>query len=693
MRRTLLVFLTAAAFAAAADLRVVAGDQLQKELSEYLLGEARKHWNARREKISALRTQEQVAERRQYVQNWLTQALGPFPEKTPLNARITGSFSRDGYRVEHLVFESMPNFYVTANVYVPLNAKPPFPAVVGTAGHSVTGKAIATYQYAWIGMVKRGFLVLAFDPPGQGERSEYFDRETGKSFVPLGTRQHDMAGTQCLLTGTTFARYEIWDAIRAVDYLLTRSDVDPKRIAVAGNSGGGTQSAYLGVVEPRLAVGVISCYMTRWEELWQGPGPQDAEQDFPGFIAAGLDFGDFMIGMAPKPVTMLTGIRDYFPIHGARETYAEVKRVFGILGAEDRAGYFEYDDEHGWHKPRREATYRWLEKWLQGREVDGAEPEIAPEPEENLNATKTGQVATSLGGETVHSINRSLAEKQFASRKALRLSPAQLRQSVSKAIHLRPRSGVPSVTEVSSQQEADGSRVLKLLIQTEPNLRVPGVLTLPAGGRKFAAAIVIDQGGKAEAADRVAELVKGGTAVLAIDPRGWGEIAPAKGASGYSPDWQLAQRALLLGRPLIGMQVFDVLRAFDYLRTRKEIEASKISIIGAGNGGVVALYAAALEPRIASADLHDAVASYMAVVRSRTHRDMIGIVVPGVLSEFDLPDLAKAIAPRPLRIHSPRDPLGNALDESVASAEYGPATAYYESRGRKQQFQLQVAGR
>ena len=239
--------------------------------------------------------------------------------------------------------------------------------------------------------------------------------------------------TQVLLTGATFARYEAWDGIRAFDYLLTRSDVDPKRIAVAGNSGGGTQSAYLAVVEPRLAASVISCYMTSWAKLWTKPGPQDAEQDFPGFLSAGLDFADFMIAFGPKPITMLTGIRELFPIEGARNTYTEVKRVFEVLDAPGQAGYFEYDDEHGWHKPRREATYRWLTKFLQGKDDDSAEPPIKPEPEKNLNATTTGQVSTSLGGETVQSLNRRVAEKLFAKRAAARLSdPEKLRAVIAR---------------------------------------------------------------------------------------------------------------------------------------------------------------------------------------------------------------------------------------------------------------------
>jgi cephalosporin-C deacetylase-like acetyl esterase len=669
LTRCIVVFLAAISIGTAADTSVLPAGELRDELYRYLTSEAEKHWTARRAKIAALSSPAQVQDRQKYIRTWLGNAMGGFPSKTPLNANITGGFERDGYRVEHLVFESQPNFFVTANVYVPTNAHPPFPAVLGVAGHSATGKAIATYQYAWIGMVKRGFLVVAFDPPGQGERSEYFDPALGKSSVGIGVAEHNMAGTQVLLTGGTFARYEAWDGIRAFDYLLTRKDVDPKRIGVAGNSGGGTQSAYLAVVEPRLAAAVISCYMTDWAKLWSKPGPQDAEQNFPGFLSAGLNFGDFMIAFAPKPVTMLTGIRDYFPIDGARDTYAEVKRVFEVLDSPGRAGYFEYDDEHGWHKPRREATYRWLTKFLQGKDDDGIEPPIQPEPESSLNATKTGQVSTSLGGETVRSLNLKIAEKLFAGRSAARISdPVKLRAVVARRLNVPGRTGVPKATVVQSG---------KLVIESEPGIRIPALLHVPTTPGKHPAMLYVNSAGKDADPKTVQDLVAGGRVVLSIDPRGWGESAPEKRSGGYSAIWQLAQRGMLIGKPLAGMQVYDVLRAFDYLTSLPEVDARQVTVKGVGNGGVIALYAGALEPAIAAVESVDAIASYMTIARAAKHSGVIDIVVPGVLKDFDLPDVAGLIAPRPLHISSVQAGSGTALDSAAVRQEYAPAVRRY----------------
>src|SRR5437763_13990595 len=391
LRTALLYFASAVSFGQS-PLNVTSG--LQGMVDRHLTEIARKLLETRSARMAQIRTPAAVRERQEYIRRTLIEEIGGFPEKTPLHARITSTLRGDGYTVEKLVFESQPGFFVTANVFVPAAGPRPYPAVLGTAGHSVDGKAEALYQRVWISLAKRGVRVLAYDPPGQGERLEYLDPATGKSRLPGGgTGEHSMAAAQCLLTGTNIARWFIWDGIRAFDYLETRPDVDPKRIAVAGNSGGGTQSAYLAAFEPRLAAAAPSCYLTSWEKLWSGPGPQDAEQVFANFLKDGLDFPDFLIAFAPKPIQMATAIQDYFPIAGARATYAEAKRIFEILGAGDRMGYFEFDDTHGWSQPRREATYRWFANSLQNVQDDGTELQFEVHTPKELQASETGQVA------------------------------------------------------------------------------------------------------------------------------------------------------------------------------------------------------------------------------------------------------------------------------------------------------------
>jgi cephalosporin-C deacetylase-like acetyl esterase len=676
--RIAVLLLSVPALWAQDSLNVTTG--LRSMVDDYFSAIALKHFKQRDVEIAAIRTQEDVVRRQAYIRQKILASIGGFPEKTPLNVRITGTLERDGYRVEKLVYESLPGFHVTANVYVPTRGRAPYPAVLGVAGHTANGKASATYQRAWIGMVKRGMIVLAFDPPGQGERTQYYDPEIGRSLVGGSTTEHTMAGLQCLLTGSNFARYESWDGIRGVDYLLTRSDVDAKRLAVAGNSGGGTQSAYLAVLEPRLAAAAPSCYLTSWQQLWFKPGPQDAEQNFAGFLSDHLDFGDFLIAFAPRPISMQTAIRDFFPIDGARNTYAEARRIFDVMGAADRVGYFEYDDTHGWSKPRREATYRWFERWLNRRNDEGIEPEFDTEPESLLYASPTGQVATSFRSQTVQSLNRIQAEKLHAERTARSADGPGLRAIVAQRLgFVAPL----AASRISRRGDVgrDGYRIEKLVLETEPGIQVPALVFLPAAGSSPKPAVLyLHSGGKtvdAAPGGDIEALVRTGRIVMAIDPRGWGESAGG-GRSSYT----IAMRAILLGKTLVGLQLTDALSAFNYLASRPGVDPARVSVLGKRNGGILALLAAATEPRIDRVAVERSVVSYLAIARARQHEGLADIIVPGVLLDFDLPDLARAIAPRRLWIVDPRTPTDAAIPLETAAADYRQATVVERPEAR-----------
>jgi cephalosporin-C deacetylase-like acetyl esterase len=664
------------------------GESVGASLSE----RARALWAQRDEAMARLDSPERVRERQRHVSERFAEAIGGLPDRTPLRARVTRTLERDDYQVEMLVYESLPGFHVTANVYVPRGHAPPYPAVLGVAGHSANGKASATYQHAWISLARRGFLVLAFDPPGQGERSLYFDRELGRSRVGIGTPEHTLCGLQCLLTGHHFARYEIWDGIRAVDYLLTRKDVDPARLAVAGNSGGGTQAAYLAVVEPRLAVAVSSCYMTSWRQLWFDPGPQDAEQDLPGFLSAGLDFADFALAFGPRPFQILSATRDFFPIDGARAAYAEVQRHYEQLGHVERAGFFEYDDSHGWSKPRREATYRWLARWLQGRVDEGIEPALVTELESDLYATPTGQVSTSYeSAETVQSLNRKVAEEMFPTRRATRLDREGLRALVRSRLRMTETRDAHAV-RTFGELGRHGYRIERIALDTAPGTTVPCLVFVPEGGpaRKPAVLYVHGQGKGEDAAPGgdIEGLVRSGHVVLAPDPRGMGESRPTTAGGGYDPAWQLLQRALLVDRTLVGMQTEDLLTAYRVLSLRPDVEPGSISVVGKGHGGVLALVLAVLQPRIEKVAIEATVLSYMEIVRARFHEDLTALFVPGVLRDFDLPDLAAALAPRPLWIVDPRTPTNALVSVDRARSEYAPATRAYERAGPPSAFRV-----
>ncbi|HVT91725.1 MAG TPA: acetylxylan esterase [Bryobacteraceae bacterium] len=619
-------------------------------VDNYLSGVARKQWERRDSLIAAIKTPQQVNARQEYIRATLHREVGEFPAKTPLRAQITGTLDRGGYTVEKLVYESMPHFYVTANVYVPKAGRAPHAAVVGVAGHSGDGKAYGQYQSVWISLARRGIIVLAIDPPGQGERSEYLDASGKPALGSSGTGEHMMAGLQCLLTGTNIARYFIWDAMRGVDYLLTRPDVDPSRIGAAGNSGGGTQSTYLAAFDPRIAAAAPSCYITSWQTLWPASGPQDSEQVLANFLRDGLDFPDFLIAFAPKPIQIGTATQDFFPIAGARATYAQAQRIFALLGAGDHAGYFEFDDQHGWSQPRREAAYRWFTRWLQSQEDDRREETLTLDSPADLHATKTGQVQTSYpGAQTVQSLNAALAASletrrgRAGSRSLARLLRTDL---------ALPSGPVQPSTRKLSEVSRGALKIEELEIHPEDEITVPALAFVPPGGEERKRAVLyLNQDGKAaDAAEggAIEQLAAQGAIVLAIDPRGWGESAPAAaGSGGHKDAYQLAMRGILTGKPLPGMQTYDVLNALSYLASRPDVDRRRISIQTKGTAAaILGIYAGVLEPRVARVVSDTTPDSFLAICRMKTHGDIAGMIVPGILRDLDLPDLIHLLGTR-----------------------------------------------
>ena len=645
--------------------------EIRNMLPAYLKRLAADRLAERRRQIERL-GQAGFEERRRRIREAILRGIGGLPERTPLNARVTGVIEREDHRIEKIVFESQPGFYVTANLYLPKRGSPPYPAVLYPLGHEPGAKAYPVWQRMLVTLARNGYVALAWDTLGQGERVQLFDEDFGASKLVQSTLEHTMQGIQCLLVGDSLARYTIWDGIRALDYLLSRPEVDSRRVAVTGNSGGGTHTAYLAALDDRLHVAAPSCYLTSWMRLLETIGPQDAEQCFPGWLAAGMDHADFVLAFTPKPYLILSAIRDFFSIAGARATFAEAREIYGRLGASDRISMAEADDGHGYSLPRRLAAYRWFEKWLKGADQEIAEGDVPIAREDELWATKTGQVISSLGGETIFTLNRKRAE-------ALRRpGPPVARQTLLSMLVL-DTSGGPVPVKPLGAASAEGYRIEKLVYESEASIEIPAVLAIPdrPSGRK-PAAIVVHGGGKAAARAEIEALVRAGIVVLAIDARGWGETRPATATKGtdwvrYFGDYDSAMTGLLLDKPLVGQRVRDILRGLDLLAARPEVDAARLCAVGMQAGGVPLLHAAVLDERIRKVALERSLGAWECVVRHRIHRGVFENVIFGVLKAYDLPDLAVTLAPRKLWLIDPANQLGEPMGLQEAQGLYAAA--------------------
>ena len=289
-------------------LATVAGDETAAVLTEKIHPQPRAmmtHWlNAQTEaaaqrwadRYESLKTPEQIASYQQELSQRFVEELGGFPERTPLNPQVTGVIQREGYRVEKILFESQPRHYVSALCFIPDSPQwqAPYPGVLVVCGHSANGKALAGYQSATALLALNGMVGLIIDPICQGERYQHLDPD-GKITVASSTQGHTLVGLGAILLGQNTARFEIWDGMRGIDYLQSREDVDPARIGCMGNSGGGTQTAYLMALDDRIQAASPSCYITSFSHLLGTIGPQDAEQNIHGQLAWGMDHADYLL--------------------------------------------------------------------------------------------------------------------------------------------------------------------------------------------------------------------------------------------------------------------------------------------------------------------------------------------------------------------------------------------------------------
>jgi len=677
---------------------------LRSMLREYLNREAISRLEERRQQIARLSTPEEVAKRRAYLREQMIRDLGGFPAKTALNARVVGTLDRGGYKIEKVIFESQPHFYVTGNLYLPKTGNPPYPGVLFPLGHENGGKSNEDWQQTLGTLARRGYVGFTWDPIGQGERVQLYDPDLEAGKISASTDEHTDMGVQCLLLGDTLARYTIWDGMRALDYLLSRQEVDPARIACTGNSGGGTHTAYLSALDDRIKVAMPSCYITSWRRILESIGPQDAEQCLPPWIGQGLDHGDFVLAFSPKPYLILSAIRDFFSINGVRETYQEAQHVYSVMGAPDKVSEFEADNGHGYLQPRRLAAYQWLGRWLKDEEDDAPEDPVAPSSEEELRCTDSGQVTISLGGETVFSLNQKRYEEVKPRRPPLTDPPSvaafrkEIRSKVQQLAGYQ-RVAAPLNVKPFGVIHNDGYRIEKLTYESEPGIIIPSLLFVPENveGRK-PGVLYVNSKGKANSPGEIEALVKNGQVVLAIDARGWGETSRKTNweEGGWDtwnalfPNYDNAMIAMLLGKSLVAMRAEDISRGLDLLANRPEVDGGKIYGMGVGAATIPLLHQAVLDPRLKKVVLEGGLISYGSVESYRIQRGIIENVIPGVLKAYDLPDLVAALAPRPTWIVDARDPLGYRVGIAKVRGQYAGAVEAFKSSGAQDALHIEV---
>lgn len=633
-------------------------NRFPRAVQEYYVQRVREAERAADARRAALRTRADAERYVADVREKLRRSFGPFPEKTPLNARVTATHPRDGYRIENVIFESRPGFPVTANLYVPTGRAGPLPGVVGTCGHSNNGKAAGTYQSFAQGLARQGYVVLIFDPMGQGERLQHTTATLTARFG-LGTSEHIYVGNRLTLVDENLPAWFAWDGIRALDYLLSRPEVDPRHIGVTGNSGGGTQATWLCGIEPRLTMAAPSCFVTTLRRNIENEESQDAEQYPWRLLALGLDHSDLLAAMAPKPVRILGQERDYFDARGFEEAATRLKHLYRLLGAEDNFSSFLGPDPHGFSQPNREAMYGWFNRHT-GIAQGEKEPGLKSEPEAVLQCTASGQIGEKpFTTAFVFTLEKS--QRLAQSRPTLR--GRELQAALFDCLKLPPRDGIPDyrIMRAAGARGYPG-RAAYYVVETEPGIPVvtvrlsadPLLSRVPRGPTR-AMLYVAHRSADAELRDdawlrgMIAAEPKG-TAIFACDPRGIGETRPALStpefASKGGTDYFHAGLGLMFDRPMAGQRTFDVLRILDWLKAHGHEE---IHLVARGEGAIPGTFAAVLHAGVRQVTLRQALRSYTEVAETEAYRWPLSALAPAALTRFDLPDCYRELESKSLR--------------------------------------------
>lgn len=637
----------------AAITEALDGTPPQQMMSVYLDKTSTANLKARKERYEALKTPAEIRPWQEANRRYFEEALGGFPERTPLNARVVSTGEGEGFRYENLIYESRPRLYVTGTIFLPTTPGP-WPAVLFPCGHDDPPRGLEMYQRACILLARHGIAALMYDPIGQGERVTYLNDDNTPAMY--STVEHTLFAASAMLVGTSFAQYRIWDGMRGIDYLQSRADIIPHKIGVTGHSGGGTLTSYLMALDPRVVAAAPACFITSYEELLAEMGPQDGEQNTFGQLKQGIDHADYIHMRAPKPTLILATTGDAFSIAGSWDTFREAKRLYTRFQLSERVGLVEGDSGHAYSPELRVGMVQWMQRWLLGVDKPVVEVETPLLSLEQIRCTPEGQVMRMPGARTVTDFNIERNEA-LAPLRAKFWKETPREEALAKVRELNAMRKVEELPKPANtmvgDEEINGRVVVYQLFQPEPGLALPMIVYLPASGARVERVHVIVAGdGLAEARTVFAahpERDNPAHAFALLELRGTGLTQSLKYNSGTWPlagsDFQDFFRAFLNGQSIVGMRAGEVIQLAKLIKSEDLAGPSTpVHLHATGEATVPALHAAALAPEfIDDTTLTGGLPSWSAVVADPRAKDQLINGVHNALRWYDLPDLVSSL--------------------------------------------------
>lgn len=630
-----------------------------------------------------------VERRKEYVRKCFLEAIGGIPDrKPPLRPQVSGIVRSEGYRVEKVLFQSWEEVWVSCNLYLPKRTDSPhvkFPAVLFVCGHDPEGKQAVEYQRACITLARGGMAVLAMDSYGQGERSSYYDKTWGRERIGRCTREHDYAGYQCMLLGDSAARYLLWDAIRAVDYLAGRPEIDASRIGITGNSGGGTLTMMMMIADERMAAAAPGTFVTSRRQYLQAGQAQDNEQIWPGLTRRGIDHRDGVLCMAPKPVLLLTAEHDFFPRRGTMETFEWCRQVWRLYGQEEKLKLYRDDCMHTYSQAMAqqaalffrdsfgmegrgeengrglslERDDQGLSQAAGGRGLSLQEKEqrlsgdafksVAILPSSRLWCTGTGRLEQEKKSLGIYDLNLARYRRLFENRNV-----ADYNRTITYLKDIIFRNRQPG--KLFPRKIRDTSFVLDLccdswIWEPQEGIHNHGFL-FSMGKEPRSVTIALWRDGCRRVTDHsqwIRRTCRSGRAVLVLDVTGMGMMQQREFSawtdreSFYGARFKLNGDLLWLDDCLMALGCFDALRCLDLTEQIPGLKTEDIRLFTSGSYSLYGDIAALMDERIREVEYECPQESFAQIIEDKYYDplDMAAFVLPGILKSADISDIRR----------------------------------------------------
>ncbi|MBM4000144.1 MAG: acetylxylan esterase [Planctomycetes bacterium] len=622
-------------------------------------------------------------DRRESSRRRLIAAWGGFPDAPcELDPKVLGRFDRGAYHVERLTLTTRPGILMTANAYVP-RGDGRRPAVLCVHGHWRLAKQEPVVQSRCIGLARLGFFVLMVDAFGAGERA------VGKE---LGEYHGEMTAATLWPSGLALAGLQVYDNMRAVDYLRTRPEVDPDRIGVTGASGGGNQTMYAGAIDDRFRCVVPVCSVGTYQAYLSAACCMC--EVTPGALAHTEESA--VLGLvAPRALMVISATRDafQFSVGEASKSIESARSVFRAFGVESSLRHTVIESGHDYHQPMREAMYGWMTLHLKG-EGDGspiAEPSITVEETETLRCYPGDSRPDAF-----------ITLPQFAAREGRSLlaqfpppdhaehwaaDRARLRQGLVEVLGAFPEPDSAPLGD-GPIPKRDDSADSDFALTTEEGITI-SVRLRPAAGTAGGTAIVLDldQGRAAIDSGAASALSERGWRVVTADLRATGELAVNGDRIGRAPDHNSAEWSLWIGRPLLGQWIWDVARLITALERHSKELTRSLALIGIGPASTLALAVAALDGRVHRLATLGGLATWISDVPFVNQR--LGTLVPGILRRTgDIGQLAALACPRPLVVAGGVLGSGDAVARGNLDEAFAYTRAAYRAERADASFRL-----